>query len=107
MRLGYDSRVERARNKGHRETARTACSTPPRVAAEQRFQGPGSAMLTGVYVPAPGCWEITGEYHGNKSSFVVWVEPLQINRAVIPVDARDFNWLQTGYRQYVAWGTAI
>ena len=32
-------------------------------------------MLTGVYVPAPGCWEITGEYHGNKLSFVVWVEP--------------------------------
>ena len=32
-------------------------------------------MLTGVYVPAPGCWEITREYDGNKLSFVVWVEP--------------------------------
>ncbi|HEX7287525.1 MAG TPA: hypothetical protein VF532_15160 [Candidatus Angelobacter sp.] len=33
-----------------------------------------SAMLTGVYVPVPGCWEITGDYEGNKVSFVVWVE---------------------------------
>ena len=34
-----------------------------------------SSMLTGVYVPVPGCWEITGDYEGNKVSFVVWVEP--------------------------------
>ena len=33
------------------------------------------AMLTGVYVPVPGCWEITGDYRGDKLSFVVWVEP--------------------------------
>jgi hypothetical protein len=32
------------------------------------------AMLTGVYVPVPGCWEITGDYEGDKLSFVVWVE---------------------------------
>jgi hypothetical protein len=31
------------------------------------------AMLTGVYVPAPGCWEITGNYEGHKLSFNVWV----------------------------------
>lgn len=35
---------------------------------------PHAAMLTGVYVPTPGCWEITGEYHGEKLSFVVWVQ---------------------------------
>ena len=34
-------------------------------------------MLTGVYVPVPGCWEITGDYQGDKLSFVVWVEPLK------------------------------
>ena len=34
---------------------------------------PHAAMLTGVYVPAPGCWEITGEYRDAKVSFVVWV----------------------------------
>jgi hypothetical protein len=33
------------------------------------------AMLTGVYVPTPGCWEISGDYEGDKLSFVVWVEP--------------------------------
>jgi hypothetical protein len=31
-------------------------------------------MLVGVYVPTPGCWEITGEYRGEKLSFVVWVK---------------------------------
>ena len=36
-----------------------------------------AAMLTGVYMPVPGCWEITGDYEGNKLSFVVWVEPLK------------------------------
>jgi hypothetical protein len=34
-----------------------------------------AAMLTGVYVPVPGCWEITGDYEGDKLSFVVWVVP--------------------------------
>src|SRR5205809_7583762 len=34
---------------------------------------PHAAMLTGVYVPAPGCWEITGDYKGSKLSYVVWV----------------------------------
>jgi hypothetical protein len=38
--------------------------------------GPGT-MLAGVYVPTPGCWEITGEYRGEKVSFVVWVQPVQ------------------------------
>ena len=26
---------------------------------------PYDAMLTGVYVPTPGCWEITGDYKGQ------------------------------------------
>jgi hypothetical protein len=41
------------------------------------FPGPGAAMLVGVYVPAPGCWEITGEYKGQKLSFVVWLQPVK------------------------------
>jgi hypothetical protein len=36
---------------------------------------PHAAMLTGVYVPTPGCWEITGDYKGQKLSFVVWLYP--------------------------------
>jgi hypothetical protein len=38
---------------------------------------PTAAMLTGVYVPTPGCWEITGVYKGQKLSFVVWVQPVR------------------------------
>ena len=34
---------------------------------------PRAAMLTGVYIPAPGCWEITGDYKGAKLSYIVWV----------------------------------
>jgi hypothetical protein len=33
-----------------------------------------AAILTGVYMPVPGCWEITGDYEGEKLNFVVWVE---------------------------------
>ena len=33
------------------------------------------AMLTGVWVPVSGCWEITGDYEGDKLIFNVWVEP--------------------------------
>jgi hypothetical protein len=38
------------------------------------FPGPAAAMLVGVYVPTAGCWEITGEYKGQKLSYVVWVK---------------------------------
>jgi hypothetical protein len=31
------------------------------------------AMLTGIDPPTSGCWEITGNYKGDKLSFVVWV----------------------------------
>ena len=43
---------------------------------------PYSAMLVGVYVPTPGCWEITGEYKGQKLSFVVWVQPVNSDKKV-------------------------
>jgi hypothetical protein len=38
---------------------------------------PYDAMLTGVYMPTPGCWEITGAYKGQKLSFVVWLHPVK------------------------------
>jgi hypothetical protein len=31
------------------------------------------AMLIGVELPSPGCWEITGQYHGHELTFVLWV----------------------------------
>jgi len=35
----------------------------------------GQAMLVGVDIPTPGCWQITGNYKGHELSFVVWVSP--------------------------------
>ncbi len=39
------------------------------------FGGNGWAIMSGVEIPALGCWEITGEYGGQKLSFVVQVTP--------------------------------
>lgn len=33
----------------------------------------GSFMLTGIGIPTPGCWEITGRYGDAELSYVVWV----------------------------------
>jgi len=31
------------------------------------------AMLSGVELSSPGCWEFTGEYKGHQLSFILWV----------------------------------
>jgi hypothetical protein len=31
------------------------------------------AMLMGVELPSPGCWEFSGQYKGHQLSFVLWV----------------------------------
>jgi hypothetical protein len=33
----------------------------------------GDAILSGVSIPLPGCWQLTGEYGDSQLSFVVWV----------------------------------
>lgn len=48
--------------------------TPQGPATNAIIDSERGAMLTGVHVPTPGCWEITGDYEGDKLSFVVWVE---------------------------------
>ena len=48
--------------------------TPPTTNA---LGEPYDAMATGVYMPTPGCWEITGEYKGQKLTFVVWLYPVE------------------------------
>jgi len=35
----------------------------------------GEAMLVGIEVPTPGCWQITGHYAGTQLSYVVWIPP--------------------------------
>lgn len=34
----------------------------------------GWAILTGLGFPAAGCWEVTGEYEGQRLSFVILVD---------------------------------
>ena len=58
-------------------------SAPPLQAmraTNAMIDGPTPAMLVGVYVPTPGCWEITGDYKGQKLSFVVWVKSVEQDR---------------------------
>jgi hypothetical protein len=33
------------------------------------------AMLVGVTLPSPGCWQIEGEFQGSRLSLIVWVPP--------------------------------
>ena len=33
----------------------------------------GTAMLVGIELPTPGCWEITGAYQGENLTLVVFV----------------------------------
>ncbi len=35
----------------------------------------GQFMMTGIELPASGCWEITAEYRKTTLAFVVWVAP--------------------------------
>ncbi len=32
-------------------------------------------MVDAIDIPTLGCWQITGEYHGDELTFVVWVTP--------------------------------
>lgn len=54
-------------------------SAPPLIASRaNNASSPdfgGWAMMVGVDVPTLGCWEITGEYAGAKTTFVVQVTP--------------------------------
>jgi hypothetical protein len=34
----------------------------------------GTAMLVGIDIPTPGCWEIRAEYEGSELAYVVRVE---------------------------------
>jgi hypothetical protein len=33
------------------------------------------SIMTGIFIPTVGCWQITGDYKGDKLTFVIWVEP--------------------------------
>lgn len=77
-RVGYSPRKEpipKLRVTGRRlDGPAPALMTPQGPATNVIMDSERGAMLTGVYVPTPGCWEITGDYEGDKLNFVVWVE---------------------------------
>jgi hypothetical protein len=57
---------------------RLDAESAPEVVAEKATNASadfGTAMLTGVEIPSPGCWQITGQYNDAELSFVVWVTP--------------------------------
>ena len=50
----------------------------PILAADQATHASadfGTAMLTGVKIPGPGCWQVTGQYKESELIFVVWIAP--------------------------------
>jgi hypothetical protein len=78
-RVGYSARKEpipKLSVTGRRLDGPAPALVTPQGPATNAIMGSENAMLTGVYVPNPGCWEIMGDYEGDKLSFVVWVEPL-------------------------------
>ncbi len=46
----------------------------------------GTAMLVGIELPTPGCWELTAEYRGHSLSYVVWVEKHEPVRQTATLD---------------------
>jgi len=79
FRVGYSWRKEpipKLRVTGRRlDGPAPALMTPQGPATNAIMDSERGAMLTGIYVPTPGCWEITGDCEGDRLSFVVWVEP--------------------------------
>ena len=52
------------------DAAGTFTSGPGTNAARDDF---GQAMLVGVEIPSPGCWQITASYRDAVLSYVVWI----------------------------------
>jgi hypothetical protein len=74
-RQGYDWRTEAAPRL--RVIGRRLDAPAPAVAISDATNGfepyMGAFMLVGLELPARGCWELTGHYHGSSLRLVVWV----------------------------------
>jgi hypothetical protein len=74
-RQGYDWRTETT--PALRVTGRRLDAAAPAVTVSDATNGfepsMGAFMLLGLELPAGGCWELTGHYHGRSLRFVVWV----------------------------------
>jgi hypothetical protein len=61
-------------------TGRRLDTTAPPLAADEANAGwqddkEHPFIVTAINLPTLGCWEVTGDYHGDKLTFVVWVAP--------------------------------
>ena len=74
-RQGYDWRTETTPRL--RVTGRRLDAPAPAVTVSGATNGfeesMGAFMLVGLELPAGGCWELTGHYHGRMLRLVVWV----------------------------------
>jgi hypothetical protein len=77
-RQGYDGRAEPRPElvvSGRRLDGDALPASVSRVTNAHHADFGGWAMLVGVEFPAGGCWEVTGQYKGQTTSFVVRVGP--------------------------------
>lgn len=73
---GFDGRAEPRPNLvvSGRQLDGTASFVDPGPATNAHHADFGGwAILTGIDVPQPGCWELTGHYRDQALTFVVWV----------------------------------
>ena len=62
-------------------TGKRLDSTAPPLVSQSNASGMGTRMdglafiMSGLDIPTIGCWQITGDYNGDKLTFVIWVAP--------------------------------
>lgn len=61
-------------------TGRRLDGTAPPLGADEANAGwqadkEHAFMVVGINFPTLGCWKVTGDYHGDRLTFVVWVAP--------------------------------
>lgn len=80
-RQGYDWRTESPPHL--KVTGRRLDSAAPPLATDDQANAAGigdrmsnhASIMTGIFIPTVGCWEITGDYKGDRLTFVIWLAP--------------------------------
>jgi hypothetical protein len=58
-------------------TGRRLDAVAPKLASDDHANAGGigdhAFIMSGVDIPTLGCWQITGDYNGDKLTFVIWV----------------------------------
>ena len=75
-RMGYDWRTENIPRLT--VTGRRLDSSAPPLTTDEHANNAGGisdhpSMMTGIFIPTLGCWQITGDYKADKLTFVIWV----------------------------------